>query len=114
MACTVAELPPGARITDYISLGVLPKTFPVSSIGAVLSKTGSAAKWLSTELFPAAKRKALHQAALGEILVERVVCSRNRRNPHAVKRKMSNFPIRSRHCKPLPPINIQKTIGILK
>ena len=42
MARTVAELPPGTRITDYISLGVITKTFPVSSIGSVLSKTGTA------------------------------------------------------------------------
>ena len=40
MARTVAELPPGARITDYISLGVITKTFPVSTIGPVLSNTG--------------------------------------------------------------------------
>ena len=42
MARTVAELPPGARITDYISLGVITKTFPLSTIGPVLSKTGTA------------------------------------------------------------------------
>ena len=42
MARTVAELPPGARITDYISLGVITKTFPLSIIGPVLSKTGTA------------------------------------------------------------------------
>ncbi|HEY1257341.1 MAG TPA: IS4 family transposase [Terracidiphilus sp.] len=42
MARTVAELPSGARITDYISLGVITKTFPLSSIGPVLSKTGTA------------------------------------------------------------------------
>ena len=42
MARTVAELPPGARITDYISLGVITKTFPLSSIGPVLSETGTA------------------------------------------------------------------------
>ena len=40
MPRTVAELPPGARITDYISLGVITKTFPLSSIGPVLSSTG--------------------------------------------------------------------------
>ena len=40
MARTVAQLPPGARITDYISLGVITKTFPFSSIGPVLSNTG--------------------------------------------------------------------------
>jgi hypothetical protein len=42
VARTVAELPPGARITDYISLGVITKTFPLSSIGPVLSETGTA------------------------------------------------------------------------
>jgi hypothetical protein len=41
VARTVAELPPGARITDYISLGVITKTFPLSAIVAVLSKTGT-------------------------------------------------------------------------
>ena len=42
MARTVAELPPGARITDYISLGVITKTFPDSAIGSVLARTGKA------------------------------------------------------------------------
>jgi hypothetical protein len=42
LARTVAELPPGARITDYISLGVISKTFPDSAIGAVLARTGKA------------------------------------------------------------------------
>jgi hypothetical protein len=37
---TVAELLPGARITDYISLGVITKAFPLSSIGRMLSSTG--------------------------------------------------------------------------
>jgi hypothetical protein len=40
VARTVAELPPGVRITDYISLGVITKTFPLSSIVPVLSNTG--------------------------------------------------------------------------
>ena len=42
MARTVAELPPGARIADYIGLGVIAKTFPDSAIGAVLARTGKA------------------------------------------------------------------------
>jgi hypothetical protein len=42
VARTVAELPPGARITDYISLGVISKTFPLSAIVPVLSKTRTA------------------------------------------------------------------------
>ena len=42
MARTVAELPGGARITDFISLGVLTKTFPLTAIRAVLGSTGKA------------------------------------------------------------------------
>jgi hypothetical protein len=55
-----------------------------------------------------------HKDALEEILQERVVSSRNRRNPRGVKRKMSNFPLRPRRIKPLPPINLEKAIKILK
>ncbi|MGH7214975.1 MAG: IS4 family transposase, partial [Tepidisphaeraceae bacterium] len=44
MARTLAELPPGARITDYISLGVLAKTFPRSRIDEVLTQTGRASR----------------------------------------------------------------------
>ena len=51
---------------------------------------------------------------LDEILQERVVSSRNRRNLRGVKRKMSNFPLRPRHSKPLPRINIREAIRILK
>jgi len=40
MARTAAELPKGERITDYISLGVLAKTFPKERIRSVLSATG--------------------------------------------------------------------------
>lgn len=40
MARTLAELPSGTRITDYISLGVISKSFPSEVIGAVLAKTG--------------------------------------------------------------------------
>jgi hypothetical protein len=40
MARTVADLPPGPRLTDYISLGVLAKTFPRARIDAVLAATG--------------------------------------------------------------------------
>ena len=42
MARTVATLPEGSRITDYIGLGVIAKTFPHSRIRAVLSATGKA------------------------------------------------------------------------
>ena len=39
MARTVAELPSGTRITDYISLGVVATTFPRVTIDAVLART---------------------------------------------------------------------------
>ena len=42
MARTAAALPAGSRITDYISLGVIAKTFPVMRIQAVLDATGRA------------------------------------------------------------------------
>jgi len=48
------------------------------------------------------------------MLQERVVSSRNRRNPRGVKRKMSNFPLRRRTNKPLPPVNIEKAVRVLK
>ncbi len=40
MARTVAELPQGARITDYISLGVISKTFPLGKVREILAETG--------------------------------------------------------------------------
>ncbi len=42
MARTLAELPKGSRITDYISLGVIAKTFPLRKVQAVLKATGKA------------------------------------------------------------------------
>jgi hypothetical protein len=42
MARTLAELPKGSRITDYVSLGVLAKTFPVEKVRSVLDSTGRA------------------------------------------------------------------------
>lgn len=42
MARTVAELPAGPRITDFISLGVLTQAFPAATIGAALASTGKA------------------------------------------------------------------------
>ncbi len=39
MARTVASLPAGSRITDYISLGVIAKTFPPAAIRLALEKT---------------------------------------------------------------------------
>lgn len=44
MARTLAELPSGSRITDYISLGVLTKAIPMERIQSVLKQTGKASK----------------------------------------------------------------------
>jgi hypothetical protein len=44
MARTVAELPSGTRITDFISLGVLTKAVPLAAIKSVLDNTGKASK----------------------------------------------------------------------
>ena len=42
MARTVAALPAGSRITDYISLGVIAKFFPREKVDAALNQTGRA------------------------------------------------------------------------
>ena len=42
MARTLAALPEGSRITDYISLGVITKTIPLKRVHAVLAATGTA------------------------------------------------------------------------
>ena len=42
MARTLAELPAGSRITDYISLGVIARFFPRQTVDAVLERTGRA------------------------------------------------------------------------
>jgi hypothetical protein len=44
MARTIAALPEGSRITDYISLGVITKTFPLQRVRAVLAATGKASQ----------------------------------------------------------------------
>lgn len=40
MARTIASLPAGSRITDYISLGVIAKFFPADKVHEVLNQTG--------------------------------------------------------------------------
>lgn len=44
MARTVAQLPPGARISDYISLGVISKTFPVERVKQIITDAGKASQ----------------------------------------------------------------------
>lgn len=40
MARTIAALSPGSRITDYISIGVITRTFPLDQVNGVLERTG--------------------------------------------------------------------------
>jgi hypothetical protein len=42
MPRTLAELPSGSRVTDYISLGVLAKTFPSGKVQEILTGSGKA------------------------------------------------------------------------
>ena len=44
MARTVADLPKGTRITDYVSLGVLAKTFPLQLIHELLAQTSKSSE----------------------------------------------------------------------
>jgi len=44
MARTIAELPKGSRITDYISLGIVAKTFPVATVKSILEATGRSSR----------------------------------------------------------------------
>jgi Insertion element 4 transposase N-terminal/Transposase DDE domain len=44
MSRKIAELPKGSRITDYISLGVVAKTFPVATVKSVLEATGRSSR----------------------------------------------------------------------
>jgi hypothetical protein len=62
-------------------------------------------------LFPPLVTATRHERLLEEILEERVVSSRGRRNPRVVKRKMSNYPTKHRHkiIDPYP----QRSIRIL-
>ena len=42
MARTIATLPAGSRITDYLRLGVIARFFPLEKVREVLEKTGRA------------------------------------------------------------------------
>jgi hypothetical protein len=42
MARTVGELPKGTRITDYVSLGVIAQTFPLTAVRSVRATTAKA------------------------------------------------------------------------
>src|SRR5580704_15095503 len=40
MAGVAAKLPTGSRITDFVTLGVLAKTFPIDRVRQILAETG--------------------------------------------------------------------------
>ena len=120
MARTVAGLPGGLRLTDHISLGVIAKTFPMARVASGQyrrqhdGRGRSAASYPNSSLFPPLDQAAFHQAALDEILEDPAVSSRGRRNPRGVKRKMSNYPIRTRQRPTAHLMNIERCVKILK
>ena len=58
--------------------------------------------------------EAFHESVLDEILEERVVSSRGRRNPRGVKRKMSKWPIRRKNTGTTAREEIKYYIKVLK
>jgi len=85
-----------------------PTVFPLSTpFGSYV------VSWRPSLPFPPQRRGEFHQLVLEEILERRVETRRNRLNQRCVKRKMSNFPLRTRSARPLPPVDIEKAIRIL-
>jgi hypothetical protein len=64
--------------------------------------------------FPPQEKKAFHDAVLREILEERVVSSRSRRNPRGVKRKMSGYPLRPRERTKTMRLHVENHIAVIK
>lgn len=56
----------------------------------------------------------MHEVVLDEILEERVVSSRGKRNKRGVKRKMSNYPIRAKAPTLTLWSNIVEHVQVLK
>ena len=71
-------------------------------------------KIASFAAIPPQDRNAFHESFLTEILEERVVSSRSRRNTRGVKRKMSGYLLRSRERSKTMRIMIESHIGIIK
>ena len=44
MSRTLASLPEGTRLTDYVSLGVIGKTFPLDTVNTILQEAGAASQ----------------------------------------------------------------------
>src|SRR4030081_757173 len=90
-----------------------PTMIPTNFLSSIRSASSAGNSPVSPP-FPPRQRRAFHDAVLDEILQDRLPPRRHRRNKRCVKRKMSNFPLRRRTDKPLPPINNKKAIKILK
>src|SRR2546428_14191286 len=91
-----------------------PMSIPIAFHSFTLSASYVASSAASSP-FPPQHKRAYYDAVLDEILQERVSSSRNRRNPRAVKRKISNFPRkRPTDRPPLPPINVKAAVRVLK
>ena len=73
----------------------------------------SVAKSRVSRQFPPQDRKTFHEAVLKEILEERVVSSRSRRNPRGLKRKMSGYPLRQRKRSNTTRVMIKDHIKVL-
>ena len=56
----------------------------------------------------------MHEAVLEEILEERAVSGRGRQVPRGVKRKMSNYPLRSRAPQPTTRLDFAAAIQLIK
>ena len=56
----------------------------------------------------------MHRTILAEILEERVVSSRGRRNPRGVKRKMTNYNIRTPVSLPTTKADFAERIKVIK
>src|SRR5688500_786652 len=64
--------------------------------------------------FPPRQQQRLYEAVLAELLADQLPPRRLRRWPRAVKRKMSNFPLRRRGDPPLTAFDPEDVIRIVK
>ena len=69
---------------------------------------------LALSPFPPQRRTAFHEAVLDELAQDRVVSSRGRRNPRAVKKSVGKYPIRARCQVKPPPIDFTNCVKMLK
>jgi hypothetical protein len=127
MARTLSVLPNGSRITDYMSLGVITKTFPLERVRAVLATTGKNSLRerdlpahvvvyyaIALALYMQSSYREVLRCLLEEILQERVDNRRDRQNTRCVKRKMSNWPLSRGRTKSTQSDNVEKTIQVVK